>query len=306
MKNWIYTALIALFAGGIAACSEDDITLDPTLSASPYELPRGEEGSLEELIYSFHERYGVYILYDVTEKEVNTSWSGTYYYGIVPVDVEKYRDCMVELITFLMDNVFATYPDEFIGELLPRRIFLVDTLLDGDNEISMVTLENHSLAIAGVGEKMTAFTEADWANFNIELIGNVFGNLTVPREFYDLINPQDNEWWLAGFGQSEEDPEGEYDDFHYAVYKCGCLDAIDQGILGLFRLPSETDDLVDYVLFLMSTPATEIEKLCERFEAIENRARVLVQSLLTDQEVDLVAIQNATCPNDPLPVDYFD
>ena len=44
MKNWIYIALVALFAGGTVACSED-VTADPELSALPYELPRGEEGA---------------------------------------------------------------------------------------------------------------------------------------------------------------------------------------------------------------------------------------------------------------------
>ena len=59
------------------------------------------------------------------------------------------------------------------------------------------------------------------------------------------------------------------------------------------------------IIFFMSTPATEIEHVCGRFEVIKDRARVMVRSLLEEQELDLVAIQNANCPDDPLVADFF-
>ena len=304
MKNWIYIALITLFASGIVACSEDDVTLDPELSALPYDLPRGEEGALEELIYTFHERYGSYVIYDVTEVELNSTWENRLYNEIVPVDADTYRDCMGELVAFMMDSVFASYPDEFIGELLPRRIYLVDTLKQNNNMLNMTTLENHSLVISRVGEEMAAFTESDWEDLNMELTGAVLGNLTVPQEFYDLIVYDNLSLGILGFYMT--DPEGEFDDYHYGIYSCGLLTSgMRDDAYGMFYVPEQVDDLASYLIFFMSTPATEIEHVCGRFEVIKDRARVMVRSLLEEQELDLVAIQNANCPDDPLVADFF-
>ena len=305
MKNWIYIALIALFAGGVVACSEDDVTANPEFSTLPYDLPRGEEGSLEELIYTFYERYGSYVVYDVTETDVITTWESQLLYDVVPVDVDEYRDCMTKLVAFMLDDVFATFPDDFIARVLPRRIFLVDTLFSV-TEIDVASLENHSLVIAGVGEKMDAFTDTDWSDFNVELISFVLGTLDVPREFYDLINYED--MFCAGgmcIAYYESDPEGEYDDFYYTAYSHGYVDGLRDDIYESFVSLSEVDDFAGYLVFLMSTPATEIRKICDRFEVVKNRARVIVDYLFEDEAIDIISIQNDNCPDDPLSADYL-
>ena len=74
---------------------------------------------------------------------------------------------------------------------------------------------------------------------------------------------------------------------------------------GMFYVPEEIDDLVDYLTFLMSSPATEIENVCGRFEVVKSRARIVVQTFLDEQGLDLIAIQNGNCPDDPLASDYF-
>ena len=55
----------------------------------------------------------------------------------------------------------------------------------------------------------------------------------------------------------------------------------------------------------MSTPATEIRKICDRFEVVKNRARVIVDYLFEDEAIDIVSIQNDNCPDDPLSADYL-
>ena len=56
MKMAIYI-MLALFLSGMASCgSEDSINPIPELGNPPFDLPRGEEGSLEELIYSVYVR----------------------------------------------------------------------------------------------------------------------------------------------------------------------------------------------------------------------------------------------------------
>lgn len=303
MKNWIYITLFALFLS-VAACTEDDITLDSEVSALPYELSQGEEGSLEELIYTFHERYGSYVIYDVDEIELNWTWEDRLYYEMVPVDAEAYRNCIVELISFLMDDVFAVYPDEFIADLLPRRVYLVDTLMENDELFSTAYLVNHSLVIGRVGAEMAAFTDSDWEELNVEVTGQLLGNVEVPQEFYDLI--VEDGLILGMMGVYETDPEGEYDSYHYALYTHGFLGSgMRDDYYGMFYVPEEIDDLVDYLTFLMSSPATEIENVCGRFEVVKSRARIVVQTFLDEQGLDLIAIQNGNCPDDPLASDYF-
>ena len=303
MKNWIYIILISLFAGSVVACSEDDITPDPEISALPYDLPRGEEGSLEELIYTFHEKYGSFIVYDVDEVTLNTTWESRLYYEIVPVK-ESYRDCMCELIAFMLDEVFVTYPDEFIAQLLPRRVYLVDTLIENGEVLSIENLTNHSMVISRVGEEMASFTETDWESFNTELTGAVLGNIEIGQEFYDLI---DDENILFGMlADYVEDPENEYDAYHYGMYVVGFLtSSMNSDAMAMFYVPEEVEDLASYLTFIMSTSASEIEHMCERFEIVRNRAQLVVQFLRDEMDLDLIAIQNANCPDDPLAADFF-
>lgn len=64
MKKYIYIVFVMFFMGAVS-CSEEDITLNPELADLPFELPQGEEGSLEEQIYSFYERYETFVLYRI-------------------------------------------------------------------------------------------------------------------------------------------------------------------------------------------------------------------------------------------------
>ena len=120
MKRIIYIMLV-LFLTGISSCgSEDSITPISELSKPPFDLPRGEAGSLEELIYSVYEKYGTFILYDFNQKEFYTTWNGRniYWYGPVKTGNKTY---VKQMVTFMLGNVFAGYPEAFIAKFLPKK-----------------------------------------------------------------------------------------------------------------------------------------------------------------------------------------
>ena len=64
MKKVKYNILMLCFLGWAAFACSDDLATDESLAEVGYELPQGEEGSLEALIYDVYERYGTYVLYD--------------------------------------------------------------------------------------------------------------------------------------------------------------------------------------------------------------------------------------------------
>ena len=303
MKKYIYIVFVMFFMGAVS-CSEEDITLNPELADLPFDLPQGEEGSLEEQIYSFYERYETFVLYDFDAKEFNNTWGSRTEYWFAPVK-EEYKSCVGEVITFMTEEVFAAYPDEFIAGLLPRKLYLVDSLSSSSSASSLeniMTMDNHGMAISRVGEEMLSFTDSDWEELGNEIIGLVLGYIEVPSEFYEL--PDDHPWFIYNL---EEDPEGEYDDFHYTLYKYGFTGADDSMVdYGLFMPHKGEEELSDYFLFIMSTPKTEMDKIFARFELVKERACMLAKFMKEDMEMDLVLMQNSNCPDDPLPENYFD
>ena len=122
MKKMIYFMLV-LFMTGITSCtSEDSIKPIPELGNPPFELPRGEAGSVEEQIYSVYEKYGSFVLYDFDQKEFYTTWNGRVVYWYAPV--KKGNEAYVsQMVTFMVEDVFASYPEAFISKFLPKNPF---------------------------------------------------------------------------------------------------------------------------------------------------------------------------------------
>ena len=165
MKMAIYI-MLALFLSGMASCgSEDSINPIPELGNPPFDLPRGEEGSLEELIYSVYEKYGSFVLYDFDQTEFYTTWNGRTVYWYAPVKSGN-KDHVAQMVTFMLEKVFAGYPEAFIAKFLPKKIYLVDSICNTSsynksNLVNTLVTNNHGLAVSNVGVKMEAFTDSD-------------------------------------------------------------------------------------------------------------------------------------------------
>lgn len=57
---------------------------DTGIGESSFCLPRGEEGSLEELIYSVYEKYGSFVLYDFDQTSFIPLGTGGRFTGTLP------------------------------------------------------------------------------------------------------------------------------------------------------------------------------------------------------------------------------
>ena len=181
IKMAIYI-MLALFLSGMASCgSEDSINPIPELGNPPFDLPRGEEGSLEELIYSVYEKYGSFVLYDFNQTEFYTTWNGRTVYWYAPVKSGN-KDHVAQMVTFMLEKVFAGYPEEFIAKFLPKKIYLVDSICNTSsynksNLVNTLVTNNHGLAVSNVGVKMESFTDSDWNSMNSEIVTAIMNNI---------------------------------------------------------------------------------------------------------------------------------
>ena len=286
MKMAIYI-MLALFLSGMASCgSEDSINPIPELGNPPFDLPRGEEGSLEELIYSVYEKYG-------SVKSGN-------------------KDHVAQMVTFMLEKVFAGYPEAFIAKFLPKKIYLVDSICNTSsynksNLVNTLVTNNHGLAVSNVGVKMETFTNSDWDAMNTGIVtaimSNIYNTMTVPDEFFALVTYQ----FIYMFDEEEDaDPEGEFDAYHYVLYTNGFVGSNAFLEYGYFMPHKDGDDLGDYLSFLMSTPKSEMDRIFARFDIVKQRAFLIADFMVKEMEMDPVALQNSFCPNDPLPAGYFD
>ena len=311
MKMVIYIMLV-LFLSGMSSCgSEDSITPIPELGNPPFDLPRGEEGSLEELIYSVYEKYGSFVLYDFDQKEFYTTWNGRdiYWYAPVKTGNEAY---VRQMVTFMLEKVFASYPEAFIAKFLPKKIYLVDSICNTStyNKSSLVNTlatSNHGLAVSNVGVKMGSFMDSDWDTMSSGIVttimSNIYITMTVPDEFFALVTYQ----FIYMFDEEENaDPEGEFDAYHYVLYTEGFVGANAFLDYGYFMPHKDGVDLGDYLAFLMSTPKSEMDRIFARFNIVKQRAFLIADFMVKEMDMDPVVLLNSFCPNDPLPVGYFD
>ena len=311
MKIAIYI-MLALFLSGMASCgSEDSINPIPELGNPPFDLPRGEEGSLEELIYSVYEKYGSFVLYDFDQTEFYTTWNGRTVYWYAPVKSGN-KDHVAQMVTFMLEKVFAGYPEAFIAKFLPKKIYLVDSICNTSsynksNLVNTLVTNNHGLAVSNVGVKMETFTNSDWDAMNTGIVtaimSNIYNTMTVPDEFFALVTYQ----FIYMFDEEEDaDPEGEFDAYHYVLYTNGFVGSNAFLEYGYFMPHKDGDDLGDYLSFLMLTPKSEMDRIFARFDIVKQRAFLIADFMVKEMEMDPVALQNSFCPNDPLPVGYFD
>ncbi|MEY8591068.1 hypothetical protein AALK14_06425 [Butyricimonas hominis] len=311
MKKLIYS-LVILFVPLVFACtSEDSLKPLPELGNPPFELPRGEAGSVEEQIYSVYEKYGSFVLYDFDRTEFYTTWNSRTVYWYAPVK-EANKNYVGQMVTFMLEDVFASYPEAFIAKFLPKKIYLVDSVCNSStynrsNLVTTLNLNNHGMAVSHVGSGMDQFGDSDWEKVRSGIVtgimGTIYDSMDVPAEFFSLVSYQ----FIYQYDEEEDaDPEGEFDAYHYVLYSHGLVGSDHYPDYGYFMPHKDGADLGDYLSFLMSTPKTEMDRIFARFDIVKQRAFLIAKFIVKQMEMDPIALQNSFCPNDPLPVGYFD
>ncbi|MBC5622589.1 hypothetical protein [Butyricimonas hominis] len=300
---WLFTAIVLTF---VVSCSEDDI-VPKDLSNLQYELPRGEPGSLEEMIYGVYERYGTYILYDFDESVIRTRWTlkwSGWYAPVKPGNEERVK----KMVTFLQENLFNGYTDDFVRRNLVYYIFLVDSVQPPlSSKYPDMAVDDHRFIIANIGVQLDDYNDARWTSLRTDLISNF------TLGFYEAASIKPTQFIASrtpgmslGIPSKNMDPLGEYDDYTYMFYLEGFVKWKNLAHGNSNSLtPDEAQDFADYITFLTNNTKTELTNVFNRFERMKERALILVPYLNNILELNVVATQNKNCPEDPIPENFF-
>ena len=261
----------------ISACSEK-VTPNPDLGGPLYGLTKGEPGSLEELIYNTWEFCGVYYLYDYSEYAFQTAnWTGGVNRWYTPVKEEN-RELVRTVVNKLHNEVFAGMDGDYIRRNWFIRVFLCDSLCDNSSwkkEFSDLLISRLYL---GAVEQPTDF-------FNSRLKGS---------NGKDAIAIYATDWL--------EDPDGKYTDCIYTFRTNGYWNSSPaESVI----IPKQQVDVADYISNLTTTPKAELDYTFEHFPRMLERTIDIVPYLTNVLGLDIVAMQNAACPDDPVEADYF-
>lgn len=303
-----YNLLVLAVAMGMFTACSDDVTVNESLKEIGYGLVQGEPGSLDAMIYDVHERYGTYVLYDFTEQDIRQQWKTKWsnWYSPVKKGNEEYAK---KMLAFVQKEILEGYTDDFVKANLVYRIFLVDSLCKSykyaKSDLVNIVNKEHAWVISNVGPQLDNWKAGDWASLKNELT-SIF-----TLSFYEAASIKPTQFIAlrkqgTSIGTIVKDPEGVYEDYQYTFYKEGYVrwKTFPHGRPN-YIFPEIGQDFADYITFLTTTSATELNYVLNRFERMRERAKVLVPYLNDVLKLDVVATQNKNCPEDPVASDFF-
>lgn len=319
MKRRINICFFSLMLLLGAACS-DDVTPDSELAGPLYDLPKGETGSVDALVYSLWERCGIYYLYNFNENAFRTpNWSGWFAGWYTPVKEED-KEYVRKVINTLHEEVFAGMEDDYVRRNWYVRVFLVDSLSKDSefNPESSKLIDTYydnadMLIIPNVGDRMKAFTEEDWKNWKANIsslfISRLYlGAIVQPTEFFNLrLKKSNGTDQTAIYANAwEEDPDGRYTSGVYTFRKNGYVKSkSDSWNSETVLIVDRQQDIADYMNFLTTTTKEELDWCMNHFPKMLERTLAIEPYFETELGLDIVGMQNANCPDDPIPSDYF-
>ena len=309
--------LAAVICLGIS-CSED-VEVNPELAGPLYGLTKGEAGSVDELIYQTWEEWNMYYLYDYEPYAFQVkNWSGSFNKWYTPMKPEN-KELIRKLIDIVQNGIFVGMDKDLVQGSWFFRTFLCDSLCDASDYNASKVVANYldngdCIIIPGFGERMQGYTDEDWEALKEELSSLLISRLykgaaEQPDAFFDLrmkkadgseVTIMDS--WLGGM-DIIPDPDGKYSNGTYTFRLNGYIEGISVGIM--MMVPERDVDFADYISFLTKTEKTELEYNFRVFPKVLERAALLVPYLMRVLSMDLDAMQQANCPDDPVEDGYF-
>ena len=128
-----------------------------------------------------------------------------------------------------------------------------------------------------------------------------------PDDFFNTrmkdANGKEVRWILAPW---TADPTGKYSPNVYTFRSNGYVRSKSSSFQSeTVNIVDYQTDLADYISFLTTTTKTELDYNFEVFPRMLERAVALIPYLQRVLSMDLEAMQNANCPEDPVGTDYF-
>ena len=319
MKKRINIWCLSLLLLLVSACSED-VAPDSALAGPLYDLPKGEPGSVDALIYSLWERCGIYYLYDFNENAFRApNWSGRFSGWYTPVKEEN-KEMIRHVVEVLHEEIFAGMEDDYVRRNWYVRVFLVDSLSKDsafdpeDSDLIDNYYDNADmLIIPNIGNRMKAFTEEDWRNWK-NSISSLFisrlylGAVIQPVKFFDLRLKKSNGSDVTAIYANawEKDPDGRYTDGVYTFRKNGYIKSKPDGWSSeTILIVDRQQDIADYMNFLTTTTKEELDWNMSHFPKLLERTLAIEPYFKEVLGLDIVGMQNINCPDDPIPADYF-
>ncbi len=310
IKNILYAWCVVMTVA-ITACSEDSLSPIDELNSTIYDLVSTESGTADAMINEFYEKYESKILYDFKTSDLFFGWSSSETKWYIPVKQEEDETYIKRIISFLENDALSVYPVDFTKKFLPYRIFLVDSICDNKEYTEsllkdVLELKTHGIVIAHISKDMDDLEEDDWqemsSSINTALLNSIYSAVGVePTEFISSSEA----YFMIDILQ---DPLEEFTDLEYSYYSATVINANPIFVgdeLYYIMKPSNNEDFGYYVSFIMKTPKSKIDRIFERFPKVKNRALLAYKFMLERAETDLIEFQRTSCPEDPLPTDYF-
>lgn len=306
MKKFKYIIIGATMLCGFTACSSDSesVPLDE-LIAPEYNLNKGTQGSVDELIYQIHEKYGTYILYSFDETDFRRKWNGKWMAWYAPANTGENLKYVERIVNVLNEKVLKKYDEEFVRKNFPYKVFLVDTLCETSTYNkrrvkNVLSNGNNAIAVSNVGVASDSWGDKEWQKLSIELetAFTIFYYSSLTKKPLKFISLRFQKLTFP----TVSDPDKVYDKYKYSCYSVGYV----TGKLNTYLPPAEDQDFAEFVSLITGTNGTELKRIFTRFAAMKERGAALYLFMKNEMNTDLIKTQNANFPEDPLPENIFD
>ncbi|NQX38426.1 hypothetical protein SAMN05421820_101445 [Pedobacter steynii] len=182
MKKILIAILVASF---IAGCKKD-IAIKPSESPKQdYVLPQGKSPA-DDRIVELYKKYNTYFLYDYSVADFNWNQIGKRQgaFGGTNADPRYVGD----FLDLLQDKWFRFYPDEFLKQRMPYRIFMADSLYVNYGGVKYLVTVNpgaENLAFGYVNSQLQGQDKAFKLEYKNQL-NSVFWEMLIDKKLIDL------------------------------------------------------------------------------------------------------------------------
>ncbi|MBR5351287.1 MAG: hypothetical protein IK124_08660 [Prevotella sp.] len=321
MNSFKFYLFAVIVTGALFACSEDDIIADPSLTTTM--MDRVDENTeIQQANDALFEKYGSRAFYKFNSEEYQMDWTSNYSsLSYVPVP-EGNEDAVLRMINFIKDEVFTAYPDNMVRRYLPTRIFLVDSVLKSKKYSAYEVLKVHAVAISDVGPRLAKWSNSKWTTLQTNLVNSMLNSIydnnkdklaefMAAKDVDGIYTYRYDTYTKAGYVFPGEFGKNNETKLQYNMYMAGFSDYTHGALatLGMCAKPSDTVDLGNFLSFIFTTPKSRLDYLLKEltdFPRLKKRTYLLAQFAKNELGMDPVSMQNASCPDDPVPDGYFD